>query len=299
MKFENFEQLIGRTPCVLFRPKEMCSARVWLKLEGFNPTGSVKDRAALWNIRGAIRRGLLDSGKTILDASSGNMACALAYFGATMGYPVTVVCSSKLTKDKGDFIKYFGAKLEMVGNFTIDGNKHCRDVIAAKEPEKYSFLDQLHNWDNPQAHYETTGPEILGDFPEVQAVFGSLGSGGTMNGVARYVREKRPATKIGVVESARGTKIPGVGSFVDGDYVTPFITQMRELNLADHCVQINLNNAEKRTVELAKQGFFCGIQTGAVVDALVGTVTHYGISGDVVAISGDTGWKNMDKLIAL
>jgi cysteine synthase len=299
MTFNDFTELLGRTPCVLFRPIENPKARIWVKLEGFNPSGSVKDRAAVYNIKGAIERGLLVPGKTILDASSGNMACALAYFGAILRYPVTVVCSSKLTADKAQFIRYFGAKLISIGDFTIEGNAHCIEKIMPKAPEQYAFLDQLRNWDNPRAHYETTGHEILKDFPEVKAVVGSLGSGGTMNGIARYIKEHRPVTRIVTVEAAKGTKIPGTGAFSDGDFVTPFIEQLWTGGLVDVRRQINLGEAESRTRELAAQGFFCGVQTGGVVQAAVREAIESEVDGDIVAISGDAGWKNMDKLAKL
>lgn len=227
------------------------------------------------------------------------MACALAYFGAILGYPVTVVCSSKLTNDKAQFIRYFGAKLIAIGDFTIEGNAHCSEKIIPEAPEQYAFLDQLRNWDNPRAHYETTGREILTDFPDVQAVVGSLGSGGTMNGIARYIKEHRPATSIVTVEAGRGTKIPGTGAFSDGDFVTPFIEQLWSGGFVDSRRQINLDQAETRTRELAAQGFFCGVQTGGVVQAAVREAIESDLSGDIVAISGDAGWKNMDKLAKL
>jgi [CysO sulfur-carrier protein]-thiocarboxylate-dependent cysteine synthase len=299
MIFTDFSQLVGGTPCVLFRPAENIRARIWVKLEGFNPSGSVKDRAGLYNIKGAIDRGDLVQGQTILDASSGNMACALAYFGAILRYPVVVVCSSKLTADKAQLIRYYGAKLISVGDFTIEGNKHCIEKIVPEAPEQYAFLDQLRNWDNPRAHYETTGPEILSDFPDVRAVVGSLGSGGTMNGIARYVKERRPQTRVVTVEAARGTKIPGTGAFCDGDFVTPFIEQLWNSELVDARRQVALRDAEARTRELAGQGFFCGIQTGGVVQAALREVIESDLDGDIVVISGDAGWKNMDKLAAL
>ena len=299
MIFTDFTQLVGGTPCGLFRPTESAKARIWIKLEGFNPSGRVKDRAGLYNIKGAIERGSLVPGKTILDASSGNMACALAYFGAILGYPVVVVCSSKLTADKAQFIRYYGAQLVVSGDFTIEGNSHCIEKIVPEAPEKYAFLDQLRNWDNPRAHYETTGPEILTDFPDVQAVVDSLGSGGTMNGVARYIKEHRSATRIVAVEAAVGTKIPGTGAFSDGDFVTPFIEQLWNGGLVDSRRHVNLSDAEKRTRELAAQGFFCGIQTGGVVHAAVREAIDNDLSGDILVISGDAGWKNMDKLVSL
>lgn len=296
MPHENFFGLVGNTPTVRYHSDELGEARIFIKIEGQNPTSSVKDRACVYNINGAIRDGKLVPGQIILDASSGNMACSLAYFGAIMGYQVEVVCSTKLTEDKASFIRYFGAKLHVVGDFTIEGNRYCREVLMVNHPEQYSFLDQLHNWNNPQAHFETTGPEILSEFPEVAAVVGSLGSGGTMNGIARYIKQNSPATKIVTVESESGTKIPGTGTFVDGDYVTPFIQQLQNENLVDKKARINLDGAIQRIISLRKQGFYCGMQTGAVVEAAVRFIIENEIKGDVVVVSGDAGWKNMDKL---
>jgi cysteine synthase len=299
MIFEDVTQSVGRTPCIRYRPPEDTQARFWVKLEGLNPTGSVKDRGCIYIVKSAIERGVLKKGMTLLDASSGNMACALAYFGAILGYAVTVVCSSKLTSDKAAFIEYYGARLEKLGDFTIEGNLHCRDVLAPAERGRYIFLDQLHNWDNARAHYETTAPEIIADLPQVRAIAGSLGSGGTMNGVARYFKEHYPAVKIITVEAAAGTKIPGTGAFSDGDFVTPFIEQLRERNLVDSWQKVNLQQAQERTKNLAKQGFFCGIQTGAVMEAAIRAATEMNLDGDVLIISGDSGWKNMDKLAAM
>jgi len=299
MIFKNMTDLVGRTPCVNFRPADACPARIWIKLEGFNPTGSVKDRAAIYNIRSAIEAGQLKPGKTIIDASSGNMASALAYFGMTMGFPVAVACSSKLTTEKAALIKYFGAELIRIGDFTIEASNYCRDVMVVKEPERYCFLDQLHNWNNPRAHFETTGPEILAEFPALDAVVGSLGSGGTMNGVARFIKQNRPGARVVTVEAESGTRIPGTGAFCDGDYVTPFIEQLRSAVLVDHRLSVSLESAKARTRELTRQGFYCGIQTGGVAHAAIKIAIENDLRGDVVVISGDAGWKNMDKLAEL
>jgi cysteine synthase len=295
----DFTGLVGHTPCVRYDPGEPLAARIWVKLEGFNPTASVKDRACVYILQRAVERGELKPGMELLDASSGNFACALAYFGTIMGHRVTVVCSSKLTADKKDFIRFFGARLEMIGDFTIEGNRHCRDVILARDPDRHYFVDQLHNWDNPGAHYVTTGPEILADFPTLAAVAGSLGSGGTMNGTAKFLKQQTPVTQIIAVEAASGTKLPGTGSFSDGDYVTPFILEMTKKRLADHRCQVSLEQAQTRTRDLTRQGFFVGLQTGGVVDSAVRIAREQRIAGDIVCVSGDSGWKNMEKLKAL
>lgn len=299
MKFDGTMQMMGNTPHVWVRSPEAPSARIYVKLEGYNPTGSIKDRACLYMIRGKIQEGALRPGMTLLDASSGNMACAIAFYGRLMGYDALVVANSKLTADKRKFIEYYGAELMLVGDFTIDGNRYCRDRVEREAPGRFCFLDQLHNWANPQAHYETTGPEILAEFPEVAMVVGSLGSGGAMAGTARFLKEKRPATKVVAVQAAAGTKIPGTGSFDDGDYVTPFIQGARDERLFDHTLKIKEQDAVSRTLQLKEQGIFCGLQTGGVLHAALSAIEQFGVEGDVVILSGDTGWKNMDKLLQL
>ncbi len=292
-------EAIGNTPLVAFHSDETPDVRYLVKLESQNPTGSIKDRACIYNIRAAERSGALRKGMTLLDASSGNMACALAYFGKLLGYPVKVVCNSKLTEDKKQFIRYFGAELEMIGDITLDGNKACREWASTPEgKEKYCFLDQLHNQANPQAAFETLGPEVLRDAPDVVAVTGSMGSGGSMCGVGRFFKANKPSVRIFTSQAASGTKIPGTGAFVDGDYVTPFITELRETPLYDDTFPVEQAQAEARTAQLAAQGIFGGFQAGGVLHAAVTGARKHGLKGDVVVIIGDSGWKNMDKLKA-
>ena len=294
MVVDSIIDLIGNTPLVKFKTEEVDS-NIYVKLEGFNPTGSIKDRACLANIEDAIGSGKLKKGMTILDASSGNMACAISFYGKVLGYDTELVCGSKLTLDKKNFIEYFGSKLNMVGDFTIEGNRYCREVIVPQNPEKYCFLDQLHNNNNPLASYKTLGPEIYKDLPNIKMIVGSLGSGGSMYGATKFLKEKTKITSI-TVESESGYKIPGTGTFVDGDYVTPFIEKGKK-ELFDDFVRINLPNAIKRTEQLAKQGMFVGWQTGGVLDGAIQAIKKHNIKGDVVILSGDSGWKNIDKLM--
>ena len=297
MLAEGIRSLVGGTPLVRFATDTHKDIRFWVKLEGYNPSGSVKDRACLYNIEAAVQGGHLKPGMTLLDASSGNMACALAMFGRVMGYPVRVVCSSKLTKDKADFIRYFGAELETIGDFTIEGNRYCREHLVANEPGRYCFLDQLHNPANPRASYETLGPEILKDLPEVACVVGSLGSGGSLSGTARFLKKQQPSVRIVAVEAARGTKIPGTGGFADGDYITPFIRDAVADGIFDERPSITLADAVAKTRLLADQGIFVGYQCGGVLHAAMTVATERQLRGDVVVIAGDIGWKNMDKLM--
>lgn len=299
MKCDDLLQMVGNTPHVRVQGLESADARVYAKLEGYNPTGSIKDRACLYIIRSKLAAGQLQPQMTLLDASSGNMACSIAFYGKMMGYPTTVVANSKLTVDKRNFIKYFGATLLEVGDFTIDGNRACREMVEQAEPGRYCFLDQLHNWANPQAHYETTGPEILADFPELAMIVASLGSGGALCGTAQFLKEARPGVKVVAVQAASGAKIPGAGSFDDGDYITPFIQKGFSEQIFDHRYKVNEQDAARRTLQLRDQGIFAGLQTGAVLHAALACIREFSIVGDIVLLSGDAGWKNMGRLLAL
>jgi len=297
MLYHSVEELVGNTPLLEFKTNEV-DARIYVKLESMNPTGSIKDRACIYNIKDAIKNGKAPKNKILLDASSGNMACAIAFFGKVMGYKVKVICNTKLTEDKKQFIKYFGAELDVFGDITIEGNHLCKQWAETPEgQQKYCFLDQLHNPCNPMASFETLAPEIHNDLPDVSAIAGSMGSGGSMCGVARYFKKKNPSVKIITAQSASGTKIPGTGAFVDGDYITPFIVELRKLY--DDTFMVNQQEAEWRTAQLAEQGIFGGFQSGAVLHTLIKGIQKHKIKGNTVMIIGDSGWKNMDKLKAL
>jgi cysteine synthase len=298
MIYQSTHEAVGRTPHLRIAADEGGAGRFYVKLEGANPTGSVKDRAGLAMVQEVAQSGSLIPGAALLDASSGNMACALAYFGRALGLPVRVVVSSKLTDDKRRFLQFYGADVVSVGDFTIEGNRWCGELAEREGPGRWCFLDQLHNWANPRAHYDTTGPEIAADFAEVELVVASLGSGGTLYGTGRFLKDHVPGVRVVAVESAPGTRLPGTGSFCEGDYVTPFIARGRA-EVFDHTVRVTLGDAERRALELRDQGVFCGLQTGGVYHAAQEAARELGVRGDVVVISGDSGWKNMDKLLPL
>lgn len=296
--YQSIQEFVGHTPLIKFSYPELPKINLYIKLEGQNPSGSIKDRACLYNIRGALKSGALTKDKIILDASSGNMACALAYYGAILGYQVEVVCNSKLTVDKRNFIEYFGAKCTVHGNITMEGNLKCKEMSSTEEGKnKYVFMDQLHNWENPRASYETLGPEIKRDLPNVKAVVGSMGSGGSMCGVATYFKETKSNVKIFCSQAASGTKIPGTGAFDDGDYITPFIKKIFDNSLMDDTEKVSQNQVELMTRLLANQGIFVGFQGGGVLQAAIECIKRNDIEGDVVAVMGDSGWKNMNKLM--
>lgn len=298
MRLQHITSSIGSTPHLRVHCGEPEGASLYVKLEGCNPTGSIKDRAGARLVLNAQQSGSLRPGMTLLDASSGNLGCAIAFFGRLLGYKTRIVSSSKLTDDKRGFMQYYGAEIEQVGDFTIEGNRYCRELAAA-EPELYFFLDQLHSWINPQTHYETTGPEILADFPDVSLVVGSLGSGGSLFGTAKFLKERRPGLQVVAVQAAVGTRLPGTGSFDEGDYVTPFIQRGYDEKVFDHILKIDYASAVEMTRKLRDQGVFAGLQTGGVCHAAATATQGLGIRGDVVALSGDSGWKNMEKLATI
>jgi cysteine synthase len=291
MLYNNLFNLVGNTPIVRFKYDQINNRELFIKLEGYNPTGSVKDRPALSIINSKLNSGELSSGKIILDASSGSYACSIAMFGYILGYKVKVITGSKITKSKIEFLKYFKAENINFGEFTIEGNKYCKDILVKKNPDKYCFLDQLHNWENPKVHYETTGPEIFKDLPSVKAVAFSLGSGGTLNGISRYIKENKLDVKIIAVTANSGTKIPGTGAFIDGDYKTPFIKEAFKKGWFDYIPEVSFEQAYKKTEELNKFGFYVGIQTGAVYQGLIDAINKLDISGKLLIISGDSAWK--------
>jgi cysteine synthase len=296
MIFKDIFEMVGNTPSVGVCMSRKPAQQFFIKMEGANPSGSIKDRACVAMLRAGLEEGKLSTGKTVLDASSGNYACALALYSKHLGYPCEVTVSSKLTSAKRDFLQYLGARINNVGDFTIEGNEFCRKLNESN-PDKYFFTDQLHNWQNPQAHYRTTGPEIISEFPDVAMVVGSLGSGGTMAGVGEYMKSVAPHVKVVVVESATGNRIPGTGTFIDGDYVTPFIRRAYEEKYFDYTVLISESEAARAAKVLINQGIFGGLQTGGILHAALDRAEAWNLKGPIVMLSGDTGWKNLDKLL--
>lgn len=288
-------QMVGNTPHIRVHGKRS-DASIYVKLEGCNPTGSIKDRTCIRLLQDALDQGKLKPGMCLLDATSGNFGCALTYYARLFGYETLIVSSSKLTVAKKEFMEFYGAKIHLVGSFTIEGNNFCRE-LAKEHPQKYCFLDQLHNWGNPKAHYDTTGPEILKAFPDLTLVVGSLGSGGSLLGTAQYIKERAPQVRIVAVQAAIGTRLPGTASLSEGDYVTPFIDKGFCEKLFDDTFKVTEAEATACTLRLRDQGIFCGLQTGGVLHAAEQVVEEQHVRGKIIILSGDSGWKNMDKLL--
>lgn len=204
-KAESVLDLIGDTPLLELRKLSEglpTSVRIFAKLEGFNPGGSVKDRAALRMVQEGIRNGRLKPDKTILDSSSGNTGIALAMIGRVLGYPVELVVPENVSRERKQIIQAYGAKI--VYSDPLEGSDGaillCRKILE-ENPDRYFKPDQYFNPMNPQAHYETTGPEIYGQTQQKITHFvAGIGTGGTLMGAGRYLKEMNPRIKIVAVE---------------------------------------------------------------------------------------------------
>ena len=193
--------LVGRTPLLdltALAPGATPRVRVLAKLEGFNPGGSVKDRAALWMVRHGLATGALQPGKTIIDSTSGNTGIALAMIGAALGYPVTLVMPDNVSRERKRIIGAFGA--QVVYSSGLEGSDgailKCRELLH-QDPERYFKPDQYFNEMNPRAHYESTGPEIWeATEGRVSHFVAGIGTGGTVMGTGRYLKERNPRIQV-------------------------------------------------------------------------------------------------------
>jgi len=200
-KAETVLDLVGGTPLVALRRvtrRLSPRVRIYAKLEGFNPGGSVKDRAALWMVRDGLRTGQLVPGKTIIDSTSGNTGIALAMVGAVLGYPVHLVMPGNVSQERKRIVAAYGATV--VFSDPLEGSdgaiRLCREILA-RDPDRYFKPDQYFNPVNPQAHYESTGPEIWQDTGgTVTHLVAGIGTGGTIMGTGRYLKEKNPRIQV-------------------------------------------------------------------------------------------------------
>jgi cysteine synthase len=211
-RYDSIIDAIGHTPLVeISRLSPVEGVRLFAKLEMTNPTGSVKDRAAKYLVADLERRGALAPGSdsVILEPTSGNTGIALAMIGQRRGYRVTLVMPDNVTPERRRMAELFGATVifspgERGSNGAVEMARRL-----AKEDPRYVMPDQYANPANPLAHYETTGPEILADCPEVDAFVAGLGTGGTLMGVGRYLREHRPSVRIYAAEPMPGENVQG------------------------------------------------------------------------------------------
>ncbi|WP_256740171.1 cysteine synthase CysM, partial [Cronobacter sakazakii] len=256
------EQTIGNTPLVkLQRLAPDNGSEIWVKLEGNNPAGSVKDRAALAMITRAEARGEIKPGDTLIEATSGNTGIALAMIAAVKGYRMTLLMPDNMSMERKAAMQAYGAKLVLVSR--EQGMEGARDLASemAKRGEGI-ILDQFNNPDNPWAHYTTTGPEIWRQTEGRLTHFvSSMGTTGTITGVSRFLREQaKPVTIVGL-QPEEGSSIPGIRR-----WPAEYLPGIFDPSLVDEVLDIHHRDAENTMRDLArKEGIFCGVSSGGAV----------------------------------
>lgn len=257
--YQYLEDFVGNTPLVkLKRIPGNTSNTLLVKLEGNNPAGSVKDRPALSMITRAEARGDIKPGDTLIEATSGNTGIALAMAAAMKGYKMLLVMPENQSIERRQTMKAFGAELLLTPK---DGSMElARDVAMKLQAEGEGIvLDQFGNMDNPQAHYEGTGPEIWRDTEgKVTHFVASMGTTGTIMGTSRYLKEQNPNVKIIGVQPEEGSQIPGIRKWSE-----EYLPSIYDANRVDELIYVSQANAEKMTRRLAaEEGIFAGISSG-------------------------------------
>jgi cysteine synthase B len=257
--YQYLEDFVGNTPLVkLKRIPGNTSNTLLVKLEGNNPAGSVKDRPALSMITRAEVRGDIKPGDTLIEATSGNTGIALAMAAAMKGYKMLLVMPENQSIERRQTMKAFGAELLLTPK---DGSMElARDVAMKLQAEGEGIvLDQFGNMDNPQAHYEGTGPEIWRDTEgKVTHFVASMGTTGTIMGTSRYLKEQNPNVKIIGVQPEEGSQIPGIRKWPE-----EYLPSIYDANRVDELIYVSQANAEKMTRRLAaEEGIFAGISSG-------------------------------------
>ena len=279
---------IGNTPVVeLQNTSPNKGVRIFVKLDGQNPTGSVKDRIALKMIEEAERDGEISPNRTILEPTSGNTGISLAMVGRLKGYKVTVVMPENVSTERSQLLYAYGADI-----IFSDGAKGTNGAIVAaqelveKNHHECLMLYQYGNRANPRAHYETTGQEIVEALPEVDMFVAGLGTGGTLMGVGQRLKEHNPDVKIVAVAPEPDEFISGLRSLEEG-----FIPPILDLSVLDARMLVSSFEAFRATKALLHQeGIFAGISSGSVVYAAIKQAERLE-HGNIVCLLADGGWK--------
>jgi [CysO sulfur-carrier protein]-thiocarboxylate-dependent cysteine synthase len=293
-RFDSVIDLIGNTPIVdISNLSPNPRARILVKLEGVNPGGSVKDRIARAMIEKAEADGELFPGRRIIEPSSGNTGIGLAMIAQLRGYPLTIVMPDNTTAERRQLLETFGA--DIISTPGVEGSNGAvrrAQELADQNPE-WAFLYQYGNEANPQAHYDSTGPEILADVPEITHFVAGLGTSGTILGVGTYLKDQKPSVKVYAIEPPAGEKVEGLRSLDDG-FVPPVFEKWGGADLLDGKRIVRPLESVIWTRRLAHEcGIFAGVSTGAAVAGAVKVAERLadGEDATIVVISADGGWK--------
>jgi cysteine synthase B len=281
-------QAIGRTPLVeLSRLSPKAGARVYAKLEGQNPTGSIKDRIAKTMVEAAEASGELEPGRELLEPTSGNTGISLAMVAKLKGYPLTCVLPENSTPERVRMLELYGAKIVLSPGSEGSNGAVRHALRLAESDSRYFMLNQYANEANPRAHYEGTGAEIAEALPRVDAFVAGLGTGGTLMGAGERLRESFPDVLIAAAEPFQGDLVYGLRSLADG-YVPPI------LDVAKLDRKILVSNDESLTglrALLDREGIFAGVSSGAVIHVARRIADELDDDAVVVAVLADAGWK--------
>jgi [CysO sulfur-carrier protein]-thiocarboxylate-dependent cysteine synthase len=291
MRYDSLLDSVGGTPLVgLPRLSPSPDVRLWAKLEDHNPTGSVKDRAALAMIQRAEKEGQLRPGCTILEPTSGNTGISLAMAAKLRGYRLVCVMPENTSEERRQLLRMWGA--EIVSSPAAGGSNEAVRVakrIAAEHPD-WVMLYQYGNEANADAHRDTTGPEILADLPEVTHVVAGLGTTGTLMGLGRFFREHKPEVRIVAAEPRYGELVYGLRNLDEG-----FVPELYDGSLIDARFSVGPRDAVRRVRELLdSEGIFAGISSGAILHAALAQAARAVEAkqrADIAFVVADGGWK--------
>jgi cysteine synthase B len=286
LRFDDILDAVGNTPLVgMPRLSPKPSVRLWAKLEGNNPTGSLKDRIAKKMVETAEASGELTPGKILLEPTSGNTGIALAMVAKRKGYELTVVMPENASEERVQLLELYGA--EIVFSPADKGTNGSIEVARAMaEDPKFFMPFQYGNPGNPGAHYEGTGEEIVRDLPTVTHFVAGLGTGGTLTGTGRRLKEHNPDVKVIAAEPELGELVYGLRSLDEG-----FIPPILDESVLDRKFLVDSGEALRATRAVVEQeGIFCGISSGAVVHVGRRIATEID-EGDIVCLLPDGGWK--------
>ena len=296
MKVNNITELVGKTPIVKFNKIiENGAATVWGKLEYFNPAGSVKDRIGLSMILDAEDKGLLNSGSTIVEPTSGNTGIALAFVAAQRGYRLILTMPETMSKERIDLLKAYGAELILVK--TEDGPGMSGAIKRAEElamKHGYFMPQQFKNLANPKIHEITTGPEIVEAFEDIGLDYfiSGIGTGGTITGTGKILRENFPEIKIYAVEPKNSPVLSGgvPGKHSIQGIGAGFVPDVLDIEIFDDIIQVKDEHAISITRKIAKQeGILLGISSGATMYAALKVARGKGVDKHLLAILPDAG----------
>ncbi|MFI6831958.1 PLP-dependent cysteine synthase family protein [Kribbella sp. NPDC050241] len=291
MRFDSLLDSVGGTPLVgLPRLSPSADVRLWAKLEDHNPTGSIKDRAALRMLLDAEKDGRLRPGTTILEPTSGNTGISLAMAAKLRGYRMVCVMPENTSEERRQILRMWG--VEIISSPAAGGSNEAVRVAkqVAEEHPDWVMLYQYGNPSNAAAHYDGTAREILADLPSVTHFVAGLGTTGTLMGAGRFFREHKPEVRIVAAEPRYGELVYGLRNLDEG-----FVPELYDETLIDARFSVGPRDAVRRVRELLdNEGIFAGISTGAILHAALGQAANCvrdGETADIAFVVADGGWK--------